>query len=78
MYLKHKDWKKVKQIGVRSDNLYILQFETPKALVSSNSNREIGELWHRQMGHIHHGALKLLRETVIGIPELSAEHGDAC
>jgi len=30
------------------------------------------------MGHIHHGALRLLREIVIGVPELSMEHDDVC
>ena len=44
----------------------------------SNSNpRDLGELWHRRMGHIHHGALRLLRETVIGAPK-HREHDDVC
>ena len=30
------------------------------------------------MGHIHHGALRLLRETVTGVPEVSTEHDDVC
>ena len=45
----------------------------------SNSNpRDLGELWHRRMGHIHHGALRFLCETVIGVPEVSTEHDDVC
>jgi hypothetical protein len=30
------------------------------------------------MGHLHHGALKMLRETVTGVPVLSTEHDDIC
>ena len=45
----------------------------------SNINpRDLGELWHRRMGHIHHGALRLLRETVTGVLKVSTEHDDAC
>ncbi|KAH9291809.1 hypothetical protein KI387_043002 [Taxus chinensis] len=76
--IKHKDWKSPITIGVRSGRLYRLQFDTPKALMSSSNPRDLGELWHRRMGHIHHGALKLLRETVTGVPEVSTEHDDVC
>jgi len=30
------------------------------------------------MGHLHHGALRMLRETVTGVPTLSSEHDDLC
>ena len=30
------------------------------------------------MGHLHHGAMRILRETVIGVPILSSEHDDLC
>ena len=30
------------------------------------------------MAHIHHGALKLLRKMVIGVPDVSTEHDDVC
>ena len=44
-----------------------------------NSNpRDLGELWHRRMGHIHHGAIRLLHEMVTGVPEVSTEHDDVC
>ena len=46
--------------------------------MSSSNPRDLGELWHRRMGHIHHGALRLLRETVIGVPEVSTKHDDVC
>ena len=30
------------------------------------------------MGHIHHGELKLLREMMTSVPEVSIEHDDVC
>lgn len=30
------------------------------------------------MGHIHHEALRLLRETMIGVPEATTKHDDVC
>ena len=50
------------------------------ALIGSNSSsgKALNELWHRRMGHLHHGALKMLRETVTGVPELGTEHDDVC
>ena len=46
--------------------------------MSNNNPRDLRELWHRRMGHIHHGALRFLRETVTGVPEVSTEHDDVC
>lgn len=76
--IKHKDWKSPIAIGVRSGLLYRLQFDTPKALMRSINHRDQGELWHKRMGHIHHGALKLLHEIVTGVPEVSTKHDDVC
>ena len=44
----------------RSRKVYRLHFEPAKALVNNISNSQ-GELWHRRMAHLHHGALKHLR-----------------
>lgn len=43
---------------------------------SHNGEKELNELWHKRMGHLHHGALRMLRETVTGVPVLSTEHDD--
>lgn len=50
------------------------------ALISkdNSSGKELNELWHRRMGHLHHGALRMLREAVKGVPVLSTEHDDIC
>ena len=28
-----------------------------------------GELWHRKLGHLHHGALKILQQISTGLPK---------
>ena len=47
-------------IGRRSEKVYRLHFDPTKALVNNNSSSQ-GELWHRRMEHLHHGAPKHLR-----------------
>ena len=45
-----------KVIGVRQGRMYRLVFEAGGALACSTStSREMCELWHRRLGHIHHG-----------------------
>ena len=56
VYIRPKDSKTDKVIGVGREKLYRLQFEPAKALVSSAC--DMAELWHRRMVHLHHGALK--------------------
>jgi hypothetical protein len=66
-------------IGVRDGKLFSFLFEPLHALaVSSGSNRQTCELWHRRMAHLHHGALGELREVVTGVPQISTEHQDVC
>ena len=63
-------------IGTRSAKVYILHFVPAKVLVNSNSSQ--GELWHRRMAHLHHGALKHLRQAVIGVPQVQEEKHNHC
>ena len=69
VYIKPKgsDMSLDRVIGIRSGKVYRLHFESAKALVSNSSSSQ-GELWHRRMAHLHHGALKHLRREVIGVP----------
>ena len=61
-------------IDRRCGKVYRLHFEPAKALVSTNQ----GELWHRRMAHLHHGALKHLRQAVIGVPQIQEEKHNHC
>ena len=64
-------------IGRRSRKVYRLHFEPTKALVNSSSSSQ-GDLWHRRMAHLHHGALKHLRQAVIGVPQVEEEKHNHC
>ena len=41
------------------------------ALVGSADETDLNELWHRRMGHFHHGALRTLQKIVTGVAELT-------
>ena len=58
-------------IGIKSEKVYRLHFEPAKALVISDSSQ--GELWHRRTKHLHHAALRHLRQAVIGVPQVQEE-----
>jgi hypothetical protein len=55
-----------KMIGVREEKLYKLHFHPGRALVSTTT--DVGELWHRNMAHLHFGALGNLRQAVTELP----------
>jgi hypothetical protein len=79
VYIRPKDSKVAKVIGVRYEKLYRLKFEPTQALVSSRC--DLAELWHRNMAHLHNGALKVLKvlkEIVTGLPDFSTEHHEVC
>jgi hypothetical protein len=66
-------------IGVREGKLFRLIFQPLHALAtSSDNNRQLCELWHCRMAHLHHRALGGLREVVIGVPQINIEHQDVC
>ena len=41
---------------------------------STKNNRDLCELWHRRMAHMHHGALKVLKEITTRVPDFSVKH----
>ena len=41
-------------------------------------SQDIGELWHRQLGHLHHGALKIMQQRSTGLPKGILEQVDTC
>jgi len=48
------------------------------ALIGSSGEKNLNELWNRRMGHLHHGALRILKRTVTGVLELSTKRDDVC
>ena len=41
-------------------------------------SRDEGELWHRRLGHIHHGALNILQQISTGLPKGALAQSDQC
>ena len=65
-------------IGIRCGKLYKLLFEPHHALSHTQSSSELCELWHRSMAHLHHPALRMLREMTTCMPELNTESSGVC
>jgi len=80
-FLRHIATRQVKRIEVRVKNLYKLDVEDCVALSSKAEkvqSRDVSELWHRRLGHLHHGALKIIQQITIGLPKGSLKQQDVC
>jgi len=63
-FLRHTTMGQVKQIEVRGKNLYKLDVEDCAALstkAKKMQSRDLGELWHIRLGHLHHGPLEIMQ-----------------
>ena len=63
-FLHSKATGETRRIGVQVKNLYQLQVDGCGAMANKAEgvvSRDDGELWHRRLGHLHHGALKILQ-----------------
>ena len=72
--LKGSDRSLDRVISRKHRKAYRLHHELAKALVSSSQ----GELWHRRMAHLHHGALRHLRQAIIGVPQVQEDKHNHC
>ena len=62
-FLRLKTMGQAKRIRIRVKNLYKLEVDGYAAMVGKTEemvSRDKGALWHRRLGHLHHGALKIL------------------
>ena len=41
-------------------------------------SRDEGKLLHRRLGHLHHGALKILQQISTGLPKSTLAQSDQC
>jgi transposase InsO family protein len=41
-------------------------------------SQDEGELWHRRLGHLHHGALKIMQKISTGLPRGTLAQSDQC
>ena len=70
-FQRHKTIGKAKRIGIRVKNFYKLEVDGCTAMMGKAKkvvSRDEGELWHRRLGHLHHGALKVMHQIFIGLP----------
>ena len=61
VFLRHIGTGQTKRIGIRVKNLYKLEVDDYAALSLKEEmvqSQDISELWHRRLGHLHHGVLK--------------------
>ena len=64
--------------GVICRKLYKILFQPHHALSHTQSSNELCELWHRRMAHLHHPALRMLRDMTTGFPDFSTEQSGVC
>ena len=65
-------------IGVRCGKLYKLLFEPHHALSHTQDSSELCELCHRRMAHLHHPALRMMRDMTTGMLEFNTESSGVC
>jgi hypothetical protein len=53
-------------------------FQPASALHHTTSNNDICEIWNKWMSHLHHGALRILREIVTGVTKFSTKNYELC
>ena len=71
-FLRSKTTGETRKIGVRVRNLYQLHVDgcaTMACKVEEVVSQDDSELWHRRLGHLHHGALKILQQISTGLPK---------
>ena len=62
-FLRHIDMGQTKRIGIQVKNLYKIEVDDCATLSTKEEflqSQDIGKLWHRWLGHLHHGALKIM------------------
>jgi hypothetical protein len=80
-FLRHKTTGQVKKIGIRVKNIYKIEVDGCVVVMGKEEkfvSRDEGELWHRRLGHLHHGALKIMKQISIGIPMGTLAQLDQC
>ena len=80
-FLRSKATGETWRIGVRVKILYHLQANGCTAMASKAEgvvSQDEGELWHRRLSHIHHGALKILQQISTGLPKGTISQIDQC
>ena len=71
-FLRHKTTGQAKRIGIRVKNLYKLAVDGCAAMMGKAEkvvSQDEGKLWHRRLGHLHHGALNIFHHISTRLPK---------
>ena len=80
-FLRHKTMVQAKRIGIRVNNIYKLEVDGCAAMMGKEKkvvSQDEGELWHKRLGHLHHGALKVMQHISTGLPKGTLAQLDTC
>ena len=82
VFLQHIPTGQVKKIGIQVQNMYKIDIVEDFSALSSKAekmlSRDVNELWHRRLGHLYHGALKILQQISTSLPKGTLEQVDTC
>jgi len=81
VFLRYIATGQTKRIGIRVNNLYKIRVDDCVAFSSKAElvqSQDIGDLWHRLLGHMHHGALKIMQQISTGISKGKLMQVDTC
>ena len=70
-----------KRIRIRVKNIYKLEVDGCAAMMGKAEevvSRDEDELWHRRLGYLHHGTLKILQQISTGLPKGTLAQSDQC
>ena len=62
----------MKQLGVHVKKLYKLEVEDCDALstkVEKVKGRDVGEVWHKILGHLHHDTSNIIQQITTSLPK---------
>jgi len=71
-FLRSKTTRETWKIWVQVKDLYQLHvdhYATMACKVEGLLSWDDGKLWHWRLGHLHHGALKILQQISTGLPK---------
>ena len=79
VFLRHIATSQTKRIGIWVKNLYKIEVDDCAALSMKAQlvqSQDIGEFWHRRLGHLHHGVLKTMQQISTRLPKGKLEQVD--
>ena len=63
---------------VKEGGLYRLLADPVKQRALLTSNNNLCKLWHKVFGHLNYGSLPLIKDMVVGCPDLKVENKGVC